>query len=96
MISENRNSCIRMIVYGKVQGVFFRKHTQQKAIELNIIGFVKNQNDQSVLINACGEKENLDTFIDWCKHGPSRAKVSHFELDEINLERTFTTFTILK
>ena len=96
MFSEIRNSCIRMIVFGKVQGVFFRKHTKQKAIELNIDGFVKNQSDQSVLIHACGEKENLTKFIDWCKHGPSKAKVSHFELDEINLESTFTTFNILK
>ncbi len=96
MISEIRNSCIRMIVFGKVQGVFFRKHTQQKAIELNIIGFVKNQSDQSVLINACGEKENLDTFIDWCKHGPPRANVSHFELNVVILDRSFISFTILK
>ena len=95
MISESSNSCIRMIVFGKVQGVFFRKYTKQKALELTIRGFVKNQSDQSVLINACGEKENLNKFIDWCKHGPSRANVSHFELEEITVEIPFTTFDIL-
>ena len=95
MISESSNSCIRMIVFGKVQGVFFRKHSKHKALELNITGFVKNQSDGSVLINAYGEKENLNKFIDWCKHGPSRANVSHFELEEISLESTFPAFTIL-
>lgn len=95
MVSESRNSCIRMIVFGKVQGVFFRKYTKRKAVELNISGFVKNQSDQSVLINACGEKENLNKFIEWCKHGPSRAVVNNFELDEITSEITFNTFDIL-
>ncbi len=95
MVSESKNSCIRMIVFGKVQGVFFRKYTKQKALELTIRGFVKNQSDQSVLINACGEKENLNKFIEWCKHGPSRAVVNHFELDEITVEIPFATFDIL-
>ena len=52
MISENPLRHVRIIVYGKVQGVFFRKHTFQKANELGIKGFVKNQEDKSVMIEA--------------------------------------------
>ena len=66
-------------VYGKVQGVGFRFYTQKKARELMLKGFVQNNFDGSVYIEAEGEAEKLELFIQWCKEGPSWARVTKVE-----------------
>lgn len=72
-------------VSGKVQGVFYRANTQDKAKELGIKGWVRNEADGSVYIEAEAEKEKLDQLIDWCKEGPSRARVEnvHYDVGEV-------------
>ena len=69
-------------VSGKVQGVFFRASTKGKAEELNIKGNVRNNADGSVSIEAEGEEENLQQFVEWCKQGPKFAHVEHCEVKE--------------
>jgi len=71
-------------VSGRVQGVFYRASTRDKAQELGLKGWVKNQSDGTVYIEAEGEKAVLDQLIDWCKQGPPRAKVEnvHYEVGE--------------
>lgn len=70
-------------VYGKVQGVGFRFYTQKKASELHITGYVRNRPDGSVYIEAAGETENLEMFINWCEAGPTWAHVSKLEKQEV-------------
>lgn len=72
-------------VSGRVQGVFYRASTRDKAVALGIKGWVKNEPDGSVYIEAEAEREKLDQLIDWCKKGPSRANVEnvHYEVGEI-------------
>jgi acylphosphatase len=60
---------ISIIVSGKVQGVWYRKYTVEKAIELGITGYVKNMPDLSVLIMATGREEQLNTLVQWCHTG---------------------------
>ncbi len=62
-------------VYGKVQGVFFRASAQDKAETLGVFGWVKNEPDGSVLIEAEGPEDKLEEFVAWCKQGPNHAKV---------------------
>ncbi len=69
-----------IIVSGRVQNVGFRFHTLKTAEEYNISGFVKNQPDGTVYIEAEGEAENLDRFILWCHGGPSWARVDHINI----------------
>jgi acylphosphatase len=71
-------------VSGRVQGVFFRASTRDKAKSLGLIGFVKNQPDGSVYIEACGEVEKLQELVDWCHQGPSQAVVENVETSEIS------------
>ncbi|HOX81391.1 MAG TPA: acylphosphatase [Chryseolinea sp.] len=73
---------VSITVKGKVQGVFFRAATKEKADELGINGFVRNQPDQSVYIEAEGEDALLDELILWCKHGPPLAHVESSDSDE--------------
>lgn len=69
-------------VYGKVQGVWFRKSTQQKALALGLKGFCKNLEDGSVYIEAEGDLEKLFNFVNWCKKGPELAEVENLKMSE--------------
>ncbi len=86
---------IRIIVHGMVQGVFFRKHTQEKAIELSINGSVRNCSDGTVEIEAEGNEESIQKFIAWCNHGPSRAKVTHIDMHEQGL-KNYSVFAVMR
>jgi acylphosphatase len=69
-------------VSGKVQGVFFRASAKEKADELGIHGFVRNEADGSVYIEAIGDELILQQFVDWCHQGPARARVDRCEAQE--------------
>jgi acylphosphatase len=64
-------------ISGRVQGVYYRASAKHKAEELGISGFVKNQPDGSVYIEAEGQMAQLSALIDWCKIGPSHARVEN-------------------
>ena len=78
---------IRGRIYGQVQGVFFRKYTRDKANELNIKGFVKNEPDGTVYFEAEGENENIEEFKKWCSKGSPGAKVTKVETEETELKK---------
>ncbi len=69
-------------VRGKVQGVFFRASTQKKAQELGVQGFVRNEPDGNVYIEAEGDAQALEQLAAWCKTGPERARVEQVEIQE--------------
>lgn len=72
----------RLRIYGKVQGVFFRKYAQMTAQALGLGGFVKNMLDGSVLAEIEGEIENLERFTTWAHSGPPAAKVEKVEVEK--------------
>lgn len=86
---------ISIIVSGKVQGVYYRQGTKEKAAELGITGDVKNLRDGTVQVTATGTGEQLLQFIEWCKKGPTRAVVSTVEITEVPF-RLFNGFSIVR
>ena len=86
---------ISIIVKGKVQGVYYRQTTQEKAVALGITGTARNLPDRSVKIIATGTREQLDKLLAWCRQGPSRAEVSGIETKDEEL-RSFPDFRILR
>ncbi|MCB0338349.1 MAG: acylphosphatase [Bdellovibrionales bacterium] len=66
---------VAITVTGKVQGVGFRAATSSVARQLNVTGYVVNQDNGSVLIEAQSDHQNLDSLLEWCKAGPKYAKV---------------------
>ncbi len=86
--------CRQIIIFGSVQGVFFRYSAKIEAEKLFLIGYAKNLDDGSVEIMVCGEKEKVDKFIDWCSTGPAMAKVERVEVKEIEFQK-FKRFDIL-
>jgi len=80
-------------VAGKVQGVFYRASCKEKAIELGIKGFVRNEPDGKVYIEAEGRDELLDQFVSWCNEGPRMARVDQIDVEEGEV-KNFTSFEI--
>jgi acylphosphatase len=77
---------VKIRVIGKVQGVFFRMYTKKRAKELNLSGWVRNEEDGSVLIMAAGEDKQIEQLISWCHQGSPWSKVLRVEVkDEVGL-----------
>lgn len=68
-------------ITGRVQGVWFRGSTQQQAALLGLSGWVRNMPDGSVEAYVEGEKEIIETFIQWCHRGPTMARVENVEVE---------------
>ncbi|HTJ48055.1 MAG TPA: acylphosphatase [Cyclobacteriaceae bacterium] len=80
-------------VAGKVQGVYFRASTKEKADELGIVGIVRNERDGSVYIEAEAEEEILKSFVAWCQQGPRAARVDLCDIKESEL-KGYTQFSV--
>ena len=86
---------LQVIVQGKVQGVYYRQSTREKATELGITGTVKNLANGDVEIIATGTDSALIQFTGWCKEGPPRAVVTGVIITPLSLH-SFNGFLILK
>ena len=81
-------------ILGKVQGVAFRYAARVTAEELGLMGFVRNEDDGSVYLEAEGEKEGLEKFLKWCAEGPPESKVEHVEVEWSTDLRGFQGFVV--
>lgn len=86
--------CKQYYISGTVQGVWFRAATQDKARELGILGWVKNLSDGRVKVCACGDKQQLQQLESWLWQGPTAAKVTAVQTEDMP-EQTFTDFSII-
>jgi acylphosphatase len=84
----------RVIIEGRVQGVFFRHHTQQMASQLGVKGWVKNRRDGSVEALFEGDKKKVDQIIQWCHRGPSEARVTSVQTIWENDTGEFEDFSV--
>jgi len=83
-----------MKITGDVQGVGFRDAAYWKARKSYISGFVMNETDGSVYIEAEGEEETLRDFLAWCRKGPITAKVNAVEVEWSSARGKFTGFRV--
>ncbi len=86
---------VKLKIYGKVQGVFYRASTKNKANELGIKGWVKNESDGSVTVLAQGNEDQLLKLIEWCKVGPDFARVKKVVETWDEPEEKFSNFNII-
>jgi len=87
--------CVILKIEGRVQGVFFRASTKKQADALGINGFVKNEVDGGVYIEAEGDEKTLHQFIEWCRVGPLHAAVSHVKITATE-PKQFSSFKIVR
>lgn len=88
-----KNHHLNITITGKVQGVYYRASAKQKADELGIKGFVRNQPSGSVYIEAEATPELLEKFLAWCHQGPERAQVINVETTSAALQN-FEAFEV--
>jgi acylphosphatase len=62
-------------IQGRVQGVFFRASVEERAIQLNLTGYVRNRPGNLVEVKAEGGKPNLEKLVEYLKAGPPGAMV---------------------
>ena len=87
--------CFAFVVTGKVQGVFFRKYTYKKAVELGLTGWVRNYEDGSVRGEVCGSDEQLQSFERFLHVGSPKAKVTTVSWKQI-AQKEFSSFKIVR
>lgn len=74
---------VRVRVYGRVQGVWFRSSMKELADELGLDGWVRNVGDGSVEAVIAGDEEKVNKLVEWCRVGPPLAKVEKIDVKEI-------------
>ena len=82
---------VRLVVRGRVQGVFFRDTCREAARAEGLAGFVRNRGDGAVEVELEGPPAAIDRVVAWCRHGPPRARVEDVEVTPIPTvgERSF-------
>lgn len=80
MTSDHKT--VRALVYGRVQGVFFRDSCQRRAKELGVRGWVRNRPDGTVEAMFSGRPDDVDTLVSWAHTGPPHAKVTKVRVEQ--------------
>lgn len=85
---------VHVFISGRVQGVFFRQATKEKADEFGIFGWVRNLPDERVEAIFEGNKEELEEMVKWARRGPRLAKVENLVADFEDYTEEFKNFEI--
>jgi len=83
---------VRIVVSGKVQGVFYRHNCKKAADSLNIKGTVRNLDSGHVEVIAQGDTTALNKLIEWCRKGPMGAVVDDVSTEDVEEEMTVKEF----
>ncbi|WP_286238321.1 acylphosphatase [Neptuniibacter halophilus] len=87
--------CIHAWVSGRVQGVWFRQSTKEKAISLGLSGWVKNLPDGRVELIAAGEEKAVWQLEAWLSRGPELANVADVKRELIEICDLPESFSIV-
>ena len=87
-------AAIHATIAGRVQGVWFRAATAEKAEALGIDGWVRNLPDGRVEVLAGGEDEALEAFREWLHEGPPAARVDRVDAEPVAVGDVPSGFTI--
>jgi len=84
----------RVIISGRVQGVFFRMETLKAARHYGVSGWVRNKADGTVEALFEGDTNSVDLILAWCRKGSPPAKVEKADVTWENYTGEFTEFKI--
>lgn len=86
---------VHLLIKGKVQGVFYRASARDVAEQLELKGWIRNTDDDDVEAVVTGDPDQVKEFIEWCKKGPSRARVDKVNVTEKE-DESFDSFRIVR
>lgn len=72
---------LHLVIYGHVQGVFFRDSMRREAQRLGVAGWVRNRGDGAVEAAVCGAAADVDVVVRWAHRGPPSAQVERVEIE---------------
>lgn len=72
----------RVVVSGRVQGVYFRHSCRREANQRSVNGWVRNGDDETVRAHFEGEPTAVEALVDWCRTGPPEAQVDAVQIFE--------------
>ena len=75
------NETLRLVIHGRVQGVYFRDSMRREAQRLGVSGWVRNRSDGTVEAAVQGEPADVDAIARWARRGPERALVERVEIE---------------
>ncbi|MFC1723450.1 acylphosphatase [Nanoarchaeota archaeon] len=84
----------KMIITGKVQGVYFRNFAKQNANKLGLVGWVKNRKDGALEVVVQGAEAKIEQFHTLCKSGPMMAKVEEIGVEWLDLDEDLEYFDL--
>lgn len=87
---------VRAIITGRVQGVSYRASTATEARRLGVVGWVKNNSDGSVELEAEGDDDKVSALLAWCENGPPMARVTNVSTEEQAPKRSETAFAVTR
>jgi acylphosphatase len=77
---QTQKVTLRLVIYGRVQGVCFRHSMYREAQRLAIAGWVRNRSDGTVEAVVHGDPTDVDIIVSWAKRGPELAQVEKVEI----------------
>ena len=86
---------VRLLVSGKVQGVFFRQALKVVAKKNNVSGWVRNLKDKRVEVVLEGNNKSISSVIAWARIGPANSRVDDIEVTNEGFKNEFLTFEVL-
>ncbi len=81
-------------IKGQVQGVSFRYHTRQSALQNNLTGWVRNLPGGDVEAVFEGRESDVRRTLDWCRQGPGAARVEELIIDWEDFQGEFAGFEV--
>jgi acylphosphatase len=84
---------LRLVIHGRVHGVFFRDSMRGEAQRLGVTGWVRNRSDGTVEAAVQGEPVAVDAIVRWAQHGPQHAQVERVEIEPD--EGSHTSFMVI-
>jgi acylphosphatase len=82
------------MVRGRVQGVGFRASTAEQARRLGVVGWVRNQLDGTVEVEAGGDDAQVDALLAWLKRGPPSARVTGMDIVNLAVDQMADGFDV--
>jgi acylphosphatase len=73
----------RCLVAGRVQGVFYRASTRQRALQLGVSGYARNLPDGRVEVLACGAPQAVEALCEWLWQGSPASQVTSVVVDSV-------------